>query len=498
VYLVAAACAVVVYLGALRNGFALDDGAIIVFNPLVQQPSGLWRAFARPYWAAGQHSLVYYRPLPVATYVLDHLVHKAWWFHLVNLGWHAGASIAVAALAQRWRGVAAGLVAGLVFAVHPVHVEAVANVIGRAELMATLFALLAVYAGLVRQSVGWSSAALALAVLSKENAAVVPALIVWAWVVGVGRPSRGRMAAFAAAWMIGGAAYALLRLAVLHRLTGPLDDLAPVFVGADPLSVRLTALAGLADVGRLLVFPRRLRVEYTPAERTLVTSPLDGRFLLGLACLAMWTTLLVLAWRRARKTEALGLGWMGIAYLPVANLLFPSGILLAERTLYLPSAGLALAAGAWLHGLSGKRLGAVCVALTVAEGARTALRVPVWRDDASVALSILQDSPNSYRGPQYAAGLLQAARSPAKALRYYTIAAGVYDHDARSEFGAADAAFALGRPQLADTLLAQAKRLCGQCETFYLTQVSAARTRGDSAVADSLLARFGRLKATSP
>ena len=95
--LAVAACALVVYLGALRNGFALDDGSIIVFNPLVQAPSGLWRAFERPYRAAGQYTLMYYRPLPVATYVLDHIVHKAWWFHLVNLGWHAGASIAVAA-----------------------------------------------------------------------------------------------------------------------------------------------------------------------------------------------------------------------------------------------------------------------------------------------------------------------------------------------------------------------------------------------------------------
>jgi len=306
------------------------------------------------------------------------------------------------------------------------------------------------------------------------------------------------MVTFAAAGVIVGAAYALLRLVVLHRLTGPLDDLAPVFRGADPLSVRLTATAGLADVARLLVFPLRLRVEYSPAERTLVTSPLDGRFLLGLACLAIWSTLLVLAWRRGRKTEAFGLGWIGIAYLPVANQLFPTGILLAERTLYLPSAGLALTGGAWLQGLSGKKLGAVCAALAVAGGARAALRVPVWRDDASVAFSILQDSPNSYRGPQYTAGLLQAARSPAKALRYYTIAAGIYDHDARSQFGAADAALALGQSQLADTLLAQAQRLCGPCETFYLTQVWAARTRGDSAVADSLLARLGRLKATSP
>src|SRR5207249_10906236 len=111
------------------------------------------------------------------------------------------------------------------------------------------------------------------------------------------------------------------------------------------------AVAALADIGRLLVFPLTLRVDYSPAERTLVTSPLDGRFLIGLACLAIWGVLLGRAWRRRRRVEALGLAWIAIAYLPVANLLFPSGVLVAERTFHVPSIGLALALGAWLDRL---------------------------------------------------------------------------------------------------------------------------------------------------
>src|SRR5439155_484343 len=87
---------------------------------------------------------------------------------------------AVAALARRWMDTAGGLVAGLLFAVHPVHVEAVANVVGRAELMAAVFVVLAVYAALGRAHAGWSAVALAFGLLSKENAAVAPALVVWA------------------------------------------------------------------------------------------------------------------------------------------------------------------------------------------------------------------------------------------------------------------------------------------------------------------------------
>ena len=77
-----------------------------------------------------------------------------------------------------------------------------ANVVGRAELMAGLFSVLAVYAGLVRQSVAWSAAALALGLLSKENAATMPAIIACGWLAGIGRPPRRKAAAFIAAWAV--------------------------------------------------------------------------------------------------------------------------------------------------------------------------------------------------------------------------------------------------------------------------------------------------------
>src|SRR3989454_6297428 len=72
----------------------------------------------------------------IVTYALDALVDGAPWFHFVNLLWHAAGSVAVAALARRLIGVAAGLAAGLIFAAHPGDVEAVVNVVGRAGLLA--------------------------------------------------------------------------------------------------------------------------------------------------------------------------------------------------------------------------------------------------------------------------------------------------------------------------------------------------------------------------
>src|SRR2546428_3652082 len=147
-----------VSLGVLWTGFALDDLTIIVANPLVHSLSGVGAVVAAPYFPANLDASVY-RPLTIATYALDWSVGSTVWFHAVNLMWHAGASVLVALLARRWAGDAAALVAGMVFAVHPVHVEAVAHVGGRDELMAAAFPPLAVYAALGRGRVPWGAAA---------------------------------------------------------------------------------------------------------------------------------------------------------------------------------------------------------------------------------------------------------------------------------------------------------------------------------------------------
>ena len=96
-YLAVAACAVVVHVGALWNGFVFDDRYIVVLNPMLHTPSGVWRVFAEPYWP-GNLAGAMYRPLVVSTYALDWMVDGAPWFHAVNLLWHAGATAAFSLL----------------------------------------------------------------------------------------------------------------------------------------------------------------------------------------------------------------------------------------------------------------------------------------------------------------------------------------------------------------------------------------------------------------
>jgi protein O-mannosyl-transferase len=486
-YSVVGAAAVIVYLGALWNRFALDDNPVVLFNPLLHAPGAVWRAFLTSYWPPEVGGGLY-RPLAIASYALDWQVGQVAWFHAVNLLWHAGVSVMVAVLVRRWSGDRAALVSGLLFAVHPVHVEAVANVVGRAELMAALFALLAVYAALERDSVVWSAVALVGGLLSKENAAVIPGLIVWGWMLGLARPSRRRMLGYLACWIVIGVAYGMSRQTILNPLSR-IENIAPVFVGASPWAIRLTAVAAFADVARLLLFPLTLRVDYSPAERTLVTSPLDPRFALGLLCVVAWAGLVALAWRRGRRVEAFGLGWIAIALLPVANLVFPAGFFVAERTLYLPSVGLVVAVGAWLGALAPQRLRVVVAALVLAAGARTARRVPVWRDALSVIASELEDSPRSYDGPARMVGVYLSGGRLEKAIEAYRASTAIFDRYPWVYVWGADAAFGLRRPVLADSMLRRLEQLCHHCAYYYRYEATGALARGDTATADSLLAR---------
>ena len=486
---VAALCAALAYAGSLWNGFAGDDFHVIQANPLVHAPTGLWRAFGQPYWEA-----TLYRPLTMASYSLDWMIGGPAWFHAVNVCWQAGVAALVAWIAYRWAGASAALVAGVLFAVHPVHVEAVANVVGRAELMATAFSLLALYGAVAGRSAVWTAAAWGLGLLSKETAAVAPALVAMAWAADLGpRPDRGRLARLSVAWGIVGAAYVGARELVLHSSTTHVE-LAPVFAGATFLGVRLTALSALPDVVRLLLAPLTLRADYSPAERVAATGPLDPLVLAGVAIVVLGALAFVRLWKRGRRLEAYGLAWIAVAFLPVANLVFPTGVFIAERTLYLPSVGLALAVGSWARNLAGSRLWGALVVLGLAGGIRTAMRVPVWRSGEDLVFSILEDSPRSYVGPLAAGAIYLQHRQDARAVTAFDSSRAAWDRDPRTYMLEAHALLALGGSQVAraDSLLSRMASLCGDCRSWYDNEILVARSLGQPAVAESLLAREGR------
>jgi hypothetical protein len=115
--------AVLVYLTALGNGFALDDEMIVQLNPAAHSVGAALGAFDQPYWPP-QHGAGTYRPLVILSFAADWQLSggSTLWLHAVNVAWHAAATALLVPILAVYVGPAGALAGGVVFAVHPVHV----------------------------------------------------------------------------------------------------------------------------------------------------------------------------------------------------------------------------------------------------------------------------------------------------------------------------------------------------------------------------------------
>ncbi len=442
------ALAVAVYLNSLGNGFAYDDLQIIQQNEAIQSLETLPGALTTPYWPGDLgRALGLWRPLSTGIYGLEWL---AWdgnpaLYHAVNVALHAVASVLVLLLLLLllpfW-GAAAG---AAIFAVHPVHVEAVANLVGRAEVLSSVFYLWACLLfcrwredlGPVR--VGGLCLLFAAAFLTKESAVTLPGALFLLdgyfadrKVRDVGGYIRERWGVYASLVATAGVILAA-RKAVLGSLAHPL---APF--GADVLEEipRIwTVAAAWPHYLRLLVFPADLSVDYGPAVLRIfygwsVAGVLGVLLALAVLLLALW------AWRApapvpggpAPRALSFGIVWFVVTISTIANVVFLSGVLLAERTLYLPSVGFAVCAG-WIVSsihVERPRLAATLLVLAVGLGsARTITRNPVWKDNLTVFNSLLQDHPESGRAQWALGDVLFNRGQVSEGLRAYRIAIGV-------------------------------------------------------------------------
>jgi len=188
---------------------------------------------------------------------------------------------------------------------------------------------------------------------------------------------------------------------VLGTVTG--GAAAPELLGLTTLRRILTALTLWPEYVRLLAFPLSLSADYGPAV-LLVPRGVDATVVTGAFVLA---GLAVLAWvfRRRAPSASAGIAWLFVTVLPVSNLLFPAGLLLGERTLYLPSVGASLVVAAgwrWVEGTSrgGLKRSApvIATAALAALFTRTVSRNPTWFDTYTVMNTLALEHPESAVG----------------------------------------------------------------------------------------------------
>eukprot|EP00080_Pristionchus_pacificus_P016258 PDM76278.1 collagen [Pristionchus pacificus] len=427
-YFAVALTAAAVFANSLNGDFVYDDHQAIVTNPDVVSPSfSLTNDFwGGPISSKGSHKS--WRPLTTLSFRANYLLHglKPFGFHFVNVILHVVCSMLVLRLVQRTvKGRGARLFAALLFAVHPVHCEAVAGIVGRADLLATLCVLTGLA---VDRSLPYTAALTVVGLACKETAIVLPVLIGVRKVID--RRKLSSIAPLAVLTLL--LCYARLSIQGFEQPTFSLADNPaahhPSFVVRSLTFWTLPMLhswllvwmtsrhwseVSLPIVVHILKLIsnnlQELSFDWSMDAVPLVLTPLDYRFILSLIAYGILATVTLRALRNLtagdrQDTSPDGLLFsLSILVLPHAllssNLLTYVGFVIAERVLYLPSVGFCLVAGMgveWILKRYPKSTSSVLVLLAVLLSllaARTVARNEEWSDDVRLFDSAVDINP---------------------------------------------------------------------------------------------------------
>jgi tetratricopeptide (TPR) repeat protein len=426
VLLAAAAAALLgslVYANSLGNGLVYDDLGAIVRNEAARDATDWRTILLTPSWKPqGDRTAISYRPLATWTFAIDYAVHgvQPFGYHLVNVLGHSVVSFLVVLLGAAFglSAAAAGL-AGILFAVHPVHSEVVANGVGRAEILAAALAVSALLLARRAATANWpaalsagAAAAYGLGLLAKEHTVALLAVIPLADLLMADgrspaafvRGAAGRRRAFYAALLAITVGYLALRATALGSVVGAAGGgFQSIVFWANPAASAptasrvLTAFEVLALASRLLVWPYTLSADYSYRQVPVIASVGDPRAWAGIA-VAVALVLAAIAARR-RPAASVWLGLAALTYAVVSNIPFPIGTIFGERLLYLPSVGVCALAGMILTAPASRPLRAACfgvvLAVVVSWSIATVRRNPVWHDDLSLGVSMVASAPES-------------------------------------------------------------------------------------------------------
>jgi tetratricopeptide (TPR) repeat protein len=397
-------------------GFVLDNKGLLLHDPRIRKLTGenIRLILQHTYWwPTGEYGL--YRPFTTLSYLFNYAVlgnaNEPAGYHWINFLLHLGNVLLLYALARRLlREFWLSFFAAALWAAHPVLTESVTNMIGRSDLLSAMAVLsgFLMYlkstesAGLCR--LAWLAGLMAVTgvgVFSKESAVVIVGVIALYELTWWKERKQGRVLLLGCiATLVPIAAMLYQRSIVLAASKPPefafVDN--PI-VGADFWTGRLTAIKVIPLYLGLTLWPAKLSVDYSYAQIPLAHGVLQG-WLAGIAVLA--AALLVVALYRWNRTAFFLASFAAMTFIPMSNLLFPIGTIMAERFLYLPTIGLlaclVMAIYAFGKRVPAKRFAPVvlCV-ITAAFAVRTWVRNGDWQDERALAEASVRTSPNSFK-----------------------------------------------------------------------------------------------------
>ena len=302
--------------------------------------------------------------------------------------------------------------AAVLFALHPIHTEAVANIKGRDEIFAMLGATAALWCCLkyVDKHQWWylllALLAITFGLFSKENAitylAVVPLSLYYY------DNSGKRKADYFVTLLpilLGSIFFVAVRSNALGGIMpeeGVSNILNNPFIHSSKAQEIATVLITWGIYLKLLFFPHPLTHDYYPNQIAITdfSNPLVWIILLGCIALVVYALMNL----KKKSVIAFGIAFLVITFSITSNLLFNVGTFMNERFVFMASLGFTLIIGYWLYLLSVSNnaalqkvsLGAF-VLLSLLYGIKTFTRNFTWKDDFTLFLTDVKTSDNSIK-----------------------------------------------------------------------------------------------------
>jgi hypothetical protein len=399
--------AVVLYAQTLAGTRVYDDRFHTEDDPRLKDVARWKDYFTQAYVPDGVDRL--WRPLVSLSYAVQWQTtgDRAWPLHAVNVLLHALASALVAALAMRLtRRRAVALLAGCVFAAHPVHVEGVAYLVGRADsacALGVLGALVLMFRPLTNRRAWGIFGCFVVAVLSKEQGLLLPMMLIAVWLVrrasGATNPDERKPRTLLFLLIVFTfSGYVIYREQMFHWYweSNLLDYAIQPMTHSGVRDRALIPIALLGRAAQLLVVPVKLSPEYGLAVITARQDLADPYLWVGaltfLAAIAgAWV-----AWRRRAISVLFLLFCAAVTYGMVSNVKL-IGVVFAERLLYLPSAFVLILAAMALARLPRRPRWTVATKVISLLGVRTVTYAARWNDRLAFYERSVAENPRAAR-----------------------------------------------------------------------------------------------------
>ncbi|MEP6647536.1 MAG: tetratricopeptide repeat protein [Saprospiraceae bacterium] len=425
--------AVLVYIPSFTGQFTLDDNLIVEDNPMIRSLSNLPKIWSSHYWAgkidANDTSL--YRPLTLTSYALQYLMNgnNPVPYHILNILLHALVCLALLVLVQLlFKNNYLTIISGVLFAIHPVHTEAVSGIVGRAELMAALFILTDCICyhhwrqdGHVKWLLGLLISTVA-AITSKEHGFMMPLILALQESVYYFNAKKYQWGEKRIWTALGSVMILCVILWIVHsKITGPPvpHEQWLVVKASDRIA---TSIRTTAEYLGLHVWPMNLSADYWTDEVPIVGF---GNANVLISVILILALIGIAVWQRIKMNSfSWGIAFFFLTLLPVSNLVFAAGFLKAERILYIPSIGLCVSMAALLFKLYSTQKGKVIAyvlagLLSIFFIIRTWTRAEDWKNNLTLAEATLKTSPNSPRINNMMGLEMEHLQKHEEALKYY-------------------------------------------------------------------------------